>query len=120
MRFRGLAVALAVVATGLVVGGCGHRLVAAKGEKTVTVYQSEEIYNAAIAIRKSLERPELVGQQRQYVTLLDSMVRNQESKETEGGTKVSILSRNAAGAQVELLEGPNKGYKGFVPKENLP
>jgi len=33
--------------------------------------------------------------------------------------EASLWSRDADGAQVEVSDGPNKGLKGFVAKENV-
>ncbi|MFZ0890248.1 MAG: hypothetical protein WA005_17550 [Candidatus Binataceae bacterium] len=118
MGFRkfGLSVAVLVIALGAC--GCSHRLVAGRDEHTVKVYQNEEIYKAALDIRRAMKGPMTDGQ-RSFVSMLDGMVRGGESKDAEQATRVRIIARDSVGARVELLEGPFKGYQGFVPKQNL-
>lgn len=114
MKMAGQSVLTTVVLLALVTTGCGHKLVAAKGQHSARVFDSVEIYQAYQKIMEARSKP-----LNQMTALLGQMIEFRESVEVDEGTQVKVLSRTEAGAQVEILEGPSKGYKGFVPKENL-
>ncbi len=111
-------VTIAILAITLAVSGCNHRLVAGDGQPTVKVYQSEDIYNAALHIKRALGIHQKTDGAEKFVAWMNAMAEH-ESKEIDSETRVKIVSRDAVGASVELLEGPDKGYKGFVPLGNL-
>ncbi len=117
MRARGGYVTIAVLLVALAVSGCSHRLVADDGQGKVQVYQSEDIYKAAVDIRKAMGRQKTDGEEK-FVEFLN-LLADHEYKEAAGETRVRIISKDAVGASVELLEGPNRGYIGFVPTEHL-
>jgi len=116
MRTRGWVTIVVLVIT-LAVPGCSHRLVAGDGQPTVKVYQSEDVYNAAVHIKQATGIQKTDGAEK-FVAFLNALAEH-ESKDIESETRVKIVSRDAVGASVELLEGPDKGYKGFVPQGNL-
>ncbi len=116
MRTRGW-VTIAVLLITLAVSGCSHRLVAGDGQATVKVYQNEDVYNAAVHIKRALGIQKTDGAEK-FAAFLN-MLAEHESKDVESETRVKIVSSDAVGASVELLEGPDKGYKGFVPRGNL-
>ena len=122
MSVRGLDVAIAIplvaiFLSALVASGCSRRLVAADGRETVKVYQSEDVYKAAVDIRKAMGRQKNDAEEK-FVGFLNSLA-DHEYKEVTGETRVRIISKDALGAQVELLEGPHQGYIGFVRTEDL-
>jgi len=117
MRTRGW-VTIAILLITLAVPGCSHRLVAGDGQSTVKVYQSEDVYNAAVHIQRAMGIHQKTEGAEKFVGFLNALA-EQESKDIESETRVKIVSRDAVGASVELLEGPDKGYKGFVPLGNL-
>jgi len=117
MRVRGLDVAIGISLVAFAVSGCSHRVVAADGRQTVKVYQSEEVYKAAVDIRKAMGRQKNDAEEK-FVGFLNSLA-DHEYKEVAGETRVRIISKDALGAQVELLEGPHQGYIGFVRTEDL-
>ncbi len=121
MRLEKLGLGAVALLIALAACGCGHRLVASQGDKAVKVYDSEGIYESARNLRKQLEEPKL-GQLealRPQMSWLLSMAETREARDIDDGTRVKIIARSAAGAQIEVLEGAKKGYRGFVPKENL-
>ena len=117
MRVRGLDFTIAILLVALAVSGCSHRVVAADGRQTVKVYQSEEVYKAAVDIQKAMGRQKTDAEEK-FVGFLN-MLADHEYKEAAGETRVRIISKDAVGAKVELLEGPNQGYIGFVRTEDL-
>ena len=120
MKANRFAITAAALVIALAASGCGHRLVVKEGEKTVKVYESEDVYHAAIDIKHAVNsKGPIPAPQRNFIRMLDQMVEAGELKNCDDGAKVKIISTDADGSMVELLEGPDKGYQGFVPKENL-
>ena len=100
------------------VAGCSHKLVVVKNQQKVKVYQSEQVYQAVVAVRRELEHTTDPGQRQFGISIL-SLGENRGAKDFDDGTRVRIVSRDELGAQIEVLEGSDKGYKGFVPKDNV-
>ena len=110
------AIVISVIVLG--VSGCSHRLVADPGQHSVRVYQDEEVYNTTLHIQRALKEESMTQAQRGFIGMVAGVART-EARDADDGTRVAVISQDSAGSQVELLEGPNKGYKGFVPRENL-
>jgi len=106
---------LTIIITGIAVGaalalaGCGHKLVATSGEKTVSVYPDEDTYKKLAQMKG----------QGGVAGMLGGLGENLATKKVAADTPVKILSSDDMGAQVEILDGSEKGQKGFVPKENV-
>jgi hypothetical protein len=108
MRIARLTVFIAALAA-LMLAGCGHKLVAAQGEHTVAVYPD----------KLSFERVESMKKQGGPVGMLGGWGQSLVAKQVDSDTPVQILSTDPEGAQIEVLDGPSKGLKGFVAKENV-
>lgn len=93
----------------MLVAGCGHRVVASPGEHTVKLYRDEATYERIKELKKQGGPIGMVGQ------LGEGLV----TKELDNHTPVRIISSDSEGAQVEVTDGPDKGAKGFVPKDNI-
>jgi len=104
-----LVLAASLVALSIVAAGCGHKLVAAPGEQTVAVYPDQQTY----------ERIEGLKKQGGMAGMLGGLGENFTAAQVEDKTPVKILDSSDKGAAVEVLEGPHKGLKGFVPKNSL-
>lgn len=102
-----LAAILFIGAIGLV--GCGHKLVAHSGDTTVPVYPSKDAFDKVKSLEKQGGPAGLIG------GLGETMV----AKKVDDKTPVKVLSSDDEGAQVEVLDGPNKGMQGYVAKDNV-
>jgi hypothetical protein len=118
MEFRRVVIAAIAFAFAFAVSGCSHRVVAKQGDTNVLVYQSEDIYKSAKSLEESIRTGKIGGLKGTAGAIL-GYAQSHEAELIDTGTRVKILSRDADGAQVEVMEGPNKGYQGFLPKENL-
>ena len=100
-----------VMALLLVVGlvGCGHKLVAHNGETTVNVYPSKEQFDKVQSM-KSQGGP---------VGMLGGLGEGLLAKKIAADTPVQVLNADDSGAMVEVADGPEKGFKGYVAKDNL-
>ncbi len=89
--------------------GCGHKLVAHNGDTTVNVYPSKEQFDKVQSM-KSQGGP---------VGMLGGLGEGLLAKKIDSNTPVKVLSSDDNGAMVEVTDGPEKGFKGYVAKDNL-
>jgi hypothetical protein len=117
MRLRQAFLAVTVLATALAASGCKHVLVPDPGNPTVSVYEDEEIYTDTLNLEKQAQDPTM-QKVLYFINRMLAMAKT-ERREVDGDTRVKIISSDAKGSVVEVLEGKYLGYQGFVPKENL-
>jgi hypothetical protein len=100
---------LCVIGLALLAAGCGHRLVAAPGQQTVSVYPDEDTY---LRLAKLKKEGGMAG-------MLGGLGENFTAKQVDDKTPVKILSSDENGSMVEVTGGPSKGLKGFVAKNSV-
>jgi len=93
----------------LVASGCQHRVVAIGDEHTVKLYPDEATYEKVKGMKKEGGAMGMLG----------GMGESFVAKELDNHTPVRIISSDSEGAQIEVIDGPNKGMQGFVAKENV-
>jgi hypothetical protein len=104
-----IAVAAMLIAALFVMAGCNHKLVARSGETTVNVYPSKKDFDNLMSM-KSRGGPEgLVG----------GLGETFMAKKVPENTPIKVLSSDSEGADVQVLEGPNAGLRGYVAKDNV-
>jgi len=103
------AIAAAGLIAGITLSGCQHRVVATGDHHTVKLYSDEATY-------LKLKSMKLEGG---AYGMLGGIGESLTTKELDDHTPVRIISRDSEGAQVEIIDGANKGAQGFVAKENL-
>ncbi len=109
MTKRGIVAAACLVAMAVMVAGCGHKLVAQSGRHVVEVYPDQQTYEKITNLKEYTGMAGMMGKLGESIST--ARVADQ--------TPVKILSSNDKGAMVEILSGPDKGLKGFVPKNNV-
>jgi len=109
MAISRFALAVCLLVTVILMAGCGHKLVAAKGEPTVAVYPNEEAYTRMLELRK----------QGGVAGMLGNLGQNFVARQVDDHTPVRIMGYTDKGYLIEVTDGPNKGLKGFVGKENV-
>jgi hypothetical protein len=109
MRILRLDFAAFLVALSILAAGCGHRLVAQSGKATVPVYPDEQTY----AKISQLEKQGGVG------GMIGGLGETFAAKQVDDKTPVKITSSDDKGFMIEVTDGPNKGLKGFVPKNSV-
>ena len=110
MRTVNIALAAALITAALMLAGCGHKLVATGGESTVSVYPDKNTFDRLQSVK---QQGGAIG------GMIGGMGENLVSKKVDDKTPVKILSSDDKGAEVEILDGPNKGMQGYVGKANL-
>ncbi len=104
-----LAALCALLAAALMLAGCGHKLVANADEHTVKVYPDQATFDK-LAQLKAQGGP---------MGMLGGLGANLAAKEVDDRTPVRIVSSNDEGSEIEVTDGPYKGLKGFVPRQNV-
>ena len=98
-----------VLALAFTTAGCTHRVVATSGDHTVKLYRDEATYEKI----KGLKR------EGGPIGMLGGMGEVLATKQLDNNTPVRIISQDSEGAQIEVTDGPLKGEKGFVAKDNI-
>ena len=93
----------------LALAGCGHKLVATGKDTTVNIFPDEDTYKKLANLRT----------QGGVAGMLGGLGENLATQKVDDRTKVQIISSDDLGSQVEVTDGPAKGVKGFVPKDNV-
>ncbi len=109
MRTSTLIVCAAAIGASLAMLGCGHKLVAAKGERSVAVYPDEQTWTKLAQLKQQGGVPGMLG----------GLGENFAAKKVDDSTPVRIISSDTQGSQIEVTDGPFRGFKGFVPRENV-
>ncbi len=97
------------IGTALALAGCGHKLVATTGEKTVSIYPDEDTF------KKIAQMKGEGGVAGMFGGLGESLA----TKKVANDTPVKIISSDDLGSEIEILDGSDKGQKGFVPRQNV-
>ena len=109
MRPSTIIVCAIAVGASLAVLGCGHKLVAARGERTVAIYPDEDTWKKIAQMK----------QQGGMTGMLGGLGENFAAKQVDDKTPVRIITSDTEGSKVEVTDGPFKGTQGFVPRENV-
>ena len=101
--------ALLLVGVLLGIAGCTHKLVGRGGETTVNVFPSKKDFESVVSMKSRGGAEGIVG------GLGESFM----AKKVAENTPVKILSSDSEGADIQVLEGPNAGVRGYVAKDNV-
>lgn len=110
VRTANIALGAALITAALLLAGCGHKLIATGGEGTVSVYPDKNTFDKLQSVK---QQGGAIG------GMIGGMGENLVSKKVDDKTPVKILSSDDKGAEVEVLDGPNKGIQGYVGKGNV-
>lgn len=89
--------------------GCGHKVIAHSGDTTVNVYGSKEQFDKVQAMKS----------QGGAAALLGGIGENMLAKKIDNDTPVKVISSDEEGAQIEVLDGRDKGLQGYIARDNL-
>jgi hypothetical protein len=85
-------------------------MLAGDGAAKVVVYVDEDVY-------RTLQTTNALGGPPDQGITAEELLGN--AKEIPAGTVVRIISSDSIGSRIEVIEGPNRGFKGFVPRANV-
>lgn len=109
MRIVRIAVPLMLMGTLFAIAGCGHKLVAHGGESTVSVFESKKDFDNVMSMKSRGGAEGMVG----------GLGETFMAKKVAENTPIKILSSDSEGADIQVLEGPNVGLRGYVAKDNV-
>ena len=110
MKTASVALGAALMTVALLIAGCGHKLVATGGESTVAIYPDKNTFDRLQSVKR---QGGAIG------GMIGGMGENLVSKKVDDKTPVKILSTDDTGAEIEVLDGTDKGMQGYVGKANL-
>jgi hypothetical protein len=108
-RIVKIAGAAALIASLIGIAGCTHKLVARGGETTVNVFSSKKDFENVMSMKSRGGAEGIVG----------GLGETFMTKQVAENTAVKILSSDSEGADIQVLEGPNAGLRGYVAKDNV-
>jgi hypothetical protein len=108
-RIVRFALAATVIGGLLAVAGCSHKLVGRGGETTVSVYTSKKDFENLTSLKSRGGAEGMVG----------GLGETFMAMRVAADTPVKILSSDSEGADIQVLEGPNAGLRGYVAKDNV-
>ncbi len=109
MRKSRISWGVLLVSMVLMLAGCGHKLVAHNGETTVSVYASREQFDKVHSMKSEGGAAGMLG------GIGESIL----AKKVDANTPVKIISSDNQAAMIEVLDGPNKGFQGYVAKDDV-
>jgi len=89
--------------------GCSHKLVGRGGETTVNVFSSKKDFENVMSMKSRGGAEGIVG----------GLGETFMAKKVAENTPVKILSSDPEGDDIQVLEGPNAGLRGYVAKDNV-
>ena len=104
-------VTVAVTLMGALFGitGCSHKLVARGGETTVSVFPSKKDFDNVMSMKSRGGAEGIVG----------GLGETFMAKKVAGDTPIKVLSSDSEGNEIQVLQGPDAGLRGYVAKDNV-
>jgi len=111
VHVRIVRIAIAVTLMGALLGitGCSHKLVGRAGETTVSVFPTKKDFDNVMSMKSRGGAEGMVG------GLGETLV----AKKVAESTQVKILSSDNEGDEIQVLQGPSAGLRGYVAKDNV-
>jgi hypothetical protein len=91
------------------IAGCSHRLVGRGGETTVSVFPTKKDFDNLMSMKSRGGAEGMVG----------GLGETFMAKKVAENTQVKVLSSDSEGYDIQVLEGPNAGLRGYVAKDNV-
>jgi hypothetical protein len=109
VRTQKIALVIVLLVTASAVAGCSHKLVGHNGEATVSVFATKDDFDKVTSMKS---RGGAAG-------MLGGVGESMMAKRVAGNTHVKILSSDPEGDQIQILDGPEAGTRGYVAKDNV-
>jgi len=91
------------------VAGCSHKLVGRAGETSVNVYSSKKDFENVLSMKSQGGAEGIIG----------GLGETFMARKIAENTPVKILSSDSEGDDIQVLQGPNAGLRGYVAKDNV-
>jgi hypothetical protein len=104
-------IAGAIMLIGLLFGiaGCSHKLIGHGGETTVSVFPSRKDFDNVMSMKSQGGTEGMVGGLSETFMV----------KKVAENTPVKILSSDSEGHDIQVLQGPDVGLRGYVAKDSV-
>jgi hypothetical protein len=89
--------------------GCTHKLVGRSGDTTVSVFPSKKDFDNVMSLKSHGGAEGFVG----------GLGQTFMAKQVAANTPVKILSSDSEGDDIQIIQGPNAGLRGYVAKDNV-
>ncbi len=109
MEIARIALAAVLVSALFTVTGCSHKLVGHSGEATVSLFASKKDFDNVMSMKSRGGAEGMIGGG------LESIM----ARKVTENTRVKILSSDSEGDEIQVLDGPNAGLRGYVAKDNV-
>lgn len=93
----------------LILTGCGHTLVAHSGDSTVAVYPDKSSFDQLKALQRN-DGP---------AGLIAGLGVNLVAKQVNATTPIKVLECDKVGCEITVIDGPDKGLRGYVARDNV-
>jgi len=91
------------------VASCSHKLISHGGETTISVFPSKKDFDDLMSMKS----------QGGVAGMAAGIRENFIAKKVAENTPVKVLASDSEGNEVQILEGPEAGLRGYVAKDNL-
>lgn len=109
MRILNFTLGAAIVVASLAVAGCSHKLVAHGGESTISVFRNKADFDKVQSMKSEGGAAGIIG----------GFGENFVATKIPENTRVKVIATEGTSAEVEVVDGPNKGLHGYVSKDNV-
>jgi hypothetical protein len=109
VRIARTAAAVMLVGALFSIAGCTHKLVGRGGETTVSVFPSKKDFDNVMSMKSRGGAEGMVG----------GLGETFMARKVAGNTRVKVLSSDAEGDDIQVLEGPDAGLRGYVATDNV-
>ena len=109
VRIIRIAAATTLIGALFSITGCSHKLVGRGGETTVSVFPSKKDFDNVMSMKSQGGAEGMVG----------GLGETFMARKVVGDTPVKVLSSDSEGDEIQVLQGPDAGLRGYVAKDNV-
>ena len=109
MRIVRIAAAVTLIVALFGIAGCSHKLIGRGGETTVSVFPGKKDFDNVMSMKSRGGAEGMVG----------GLGETFMAKKVAENTPVKVLSADSEGDDIQVLQGPNAGLRGYVAKDNV-
>ncbi|MBV8054806.1 MAG: hypothetical protein JO071_06140 [Deltaproteobacteria bacterium] len=109
VRIVRIAAAITLMGTLVSIIGCSHKLVGRGGETTISVFASKKDFDNVMSLKSRGGAEGMMG----------GFGETFMAQKVASDTPIKVLSSDSEGCEIQVLQGPNAGLRGYVAKDNV-
>lgn len=109
MRIVRIAAAVTLIVALFGIAGCSHKLIGRGDETTVSVFPTKKDFDNVMSMKSRGGAEGMVG----------GLGETFMAKKVAENTPVKVLSADSEGDDIQVLQGPDAGLRGYVAKDNV-